>query len=161
MEFQPSKCLQIHLRQQDCMAATSHQPCRCQSVPKRAILLHHEWVRPHASILTIASRLKQYTNHPRQVHLRKQPQLPNVPWRQGHLVRYGLRSASHVFHLHGNSVSWQGATHPAISVNDGVGKTLYMNAVGQGKWQAICHVNNHHALGMVAGKWPKRSKSKG
>ena len=31
-----------------------------------------------------------------------------------------------------------------------LGKTLVMGAFGEGPWQAICHVDNHHAMGMVA-----------
>ena len=59
-------------------------------------------------------------------------------------------AASHVFHLHGNGVRYLGNDEYAVSVNDGVGKTLVMDAVGQGLWQVICHVDNHHAMGMVA-----------
>lgn len=62
-------------------------------------------------------------------------------------------SASHVFHLHGNGVEYHREKRYAVSLNDGVGKTLYMNATGQGLWQAICHVNNHHDMGMVSSKW--------
>ncbi|KAK3658498.1 hypothetical protein LTR56_001909 [Elasticomyces elasticus] len=58
--------------------------------------------------------------------------------------------ASHVFHMHGNSFTYNGERHDAISLNDGVGKTLYMNATGVGKWQVICHVNWHQTLGMVS-----------
>ncbi|KAK5742376.1 hypothetical protein LTR17_003388 [Elasticomyces elasticus] len=57
--------------------------------------------------------------------------------------------ASHVFHMHGNSFTYGGKKENAISINDGVGKTLYMNATGAGKWQVICHVNWHQTLGMV------------
>ncbi|KAK5679413.1 hypothetical protein LTS10_008230 [Elasticomyces elasticus] len=57
--------------------------------------------------------------------------------------------ASHVFHMHGNSFAYGGKKDNAISINDGVGKTLYMNATGAGKWQVICHVNWHQTLGMV------------
>lgn len=59
-------------------------------------------------------------------------------------------SASHVFHMHGNGVSYNNGSYPAVSLNDGVGKTLYMDAVGQGLWEILCHVNNHQTLGMVA-----------
>jgi hypothetical protein len=59
-------------------------------------------------------------------------------------------AASHVFHLHGNGVSYLGNNEYAVSINDGVGKTLVMDAVGEGLWQVICHVDNHHALGMVS-----------
>ncbi|KAK4554556.1 hypothetical protein LTR86_008411 [Recurvomyces mirabilis] len=69
----------------------------------------------------------------------------NVIW---YVNAYG--SASHVFHMHGNGVMYNGGGYPAVSINDGVGKTLYMNATGQGKWQVICHVNNHHTMGMVS-----------
>lgn len=40
-------------------------------------------------------------------------------------------SASHVFHMHGNGFSYHGFNEYAISLNDGVGKTLYMNATGK------------------------------
>jgi len=49
-------------------------------------------------------------------------------------------SASHVFHMHGNGFTYNGFKDYAVSLNDGVGKTLYMNATGGGKWQVICHV---------------------
>ncbi|KAK0930467.1 hypothetical protein LTR29_016681 [Friedmanniomyces endolithicus] len=58
-------------------------------------------------------------------------------------------SASHVFHMHGNGFTYNGFKDYAVSLNDGVGKTLYMNATGGGKWQVICHVNNHQTKGMV------------
>ncbi|KAK5121863.1 hypothetical protein LTR85_004434 [Meristemomyces frigidus] len=58
-------------------------------------------------------------------------------------------SASHVFHMHGNGFVYNGFKNYAISINDGVGKTLYMNATDAGKWQVICHVNAHQTLGMV------------
>ncbi|RMZ00944.1 hypothetical protein D0860_07799 [Hortaea werneckii] len=59
-------------------------------------------------------------------------------------------SMSHVFHMHGNNFEYGGVTSYAISVNDGEGKTLYMDATGAGLWQVLCHVNFHHTLGMVA-----------
>jgi hypothetical protein len=58
-------------------------------------------------------------------------------------------AASHVFHMHGNGFAYHGVNEYAISINDGVGKTLLMNATGRGLWQVICHVDNHHAMGMV------------
>ena len=58
-------------------------------------------------------------------------------------------SASHVFHMHGNGFAYHGANEYAISINDGVGKTLVMNATGRGLWQVICHVSNHQAKGML------------
>jgi FtsP/CotA-like multicopper oxidase with cupredoxin domain len=58
-------------------------------------------------------------------------------------------SASHVFHMHGNGFKYHGVDEFAISVNDGVGKTLVMDAWGQGLWQVICHVGNHQAKGML------------
>jgi hypothetical protein len=58
-------------------------------------------------------------------------------------------SASHVFHMHGNGFRYRGTDEYAVGVNDGVGKTLVMDAWGQGLWQVICHVGNHHAMGMV------------
>nr|OQO29049.1 hypothetical protein B0A51_03384 [Rachicladosporium sp. CCFEE 5018] len=59
-------------------------------------------------------------------------------------------SASHVFHMHGNGFSWDGGSYPAIEIGPGVGRTLYMNATGVGKWQVVCHVAAHMTLGMVA-----------
>lgn len=59
-------------------------------------------------------------------------------------------AASHVFHMHGNGVSYLGNSEYAVSINDGVGKTLVMDAVGEGIWQVICHVDNHHAMGMMS-----------
>ncbi|KAI6875053.1 hypothetical protein KC338_g971 [Hortaea werneckii] len=59
-------------------------------------------------------------------------------------------SMSHVFHMHGNNFEYGGVTSYAISVNDGEGKTLYMDATGAGLWQVLCHVNFHHTLGMLA-----------
>jgi len=63
-------------------------------------------------------------------------------------MAYG--SASHVFHMHGNGFTWGGGGQYATSLNDGVGKTLVMNATGAGLWQVICHVENHMNAGMVA-----------
>jgi hypothetical protein len=63
---------------------------------------------------------------------------------------YAYGGASHVFHMHGNGFAYHGANAYAISLNDGVGKTLVMDAVVRGLWQVICHVDNHQALGMVA-----------
>ncbi|KAF1835259.1 hypothetical protein BDW02DRAFT_578976 [Decorospora gaudefroyi] len=59
-------------------------------------------------------------------------------------------SASHVFHMHGNGVAYQGFDQYSVSLNVGVGKTLYTKAVGEGQWQVICHVQNHLTRGMVA-----------
>ena len=50
-------------------------------------------------------------------------------------------SMSHVFHMHGNSFVYNGMTNYAVSLNDGVGKTLFMNSKGVGKWQVVCHVS--------------------
>jgi hypothetical protein len=58
--------------------------------------------------------------------------------------------ASHVFHMHGSGYKYLGVNGYAESLNDGVGKTLYQDATALGKWQVICHVNNHHSTGMVA-----------
>lgn len=63
---------------------------------------------------------------------------------------YAYGSASHVFHMHGNGVTYHGNNEFSVSLNDGVSKTLYMNAADAGFWQVICHVNNHHQKGMVA-----------
>lgn len=75
-------------------------------------------------------------------------------------------SASHVFHMHGNGYTYQGYSGDAISINDGVGKTLYMTATGEGQWQVLCHVANHEARGMEdnyrvfpAGQCPLQSNS--
>lgn len=58
--------------------------------------------------------------------------------------------ASHVFHMHGNYVTEAGENSYAVSLNDGAGHTLYMDATGQGLWQVICHVADHQQKGMVA-----------
>ncbi|KAI7330553.1 Cupredoxin [Hortaea werneckii] len=62
----------------------------------------------------------------------------------------GYGSASHVFHMHGHSFTYHGFDEYAVSINDGVGKTLYMNATEPGLWQVLCHVNNHQTKGMVS-----------
>lgn len=62
----------------------------------------------------------------------------------------GYGSASHVFHMHGSAFTYWGEMAYSVSLNDGVGHALYMNATAVGKWQVICHVNNHQAKGMVA-----------
>jgi hypothetical protein len=66
-------------------------------------------------------------------------------------------SASHVFHMHGSGYTYQGVGGFAESLNDGVSKTFFQDATALGKWQVICHVNNHHAAGMVADYqiWPE------
>ena len=38
---------------------------------------------------------------------------------------------SHVFHMHGNDFHYNGLSYFAESLNDGEGKTLYMNATGK------------------------------
>lgn len=53
----------------------------------------------------------------------------------------GYGSASHVFHMHGHSFTYHGFDEYAVSINDGVGKTLYMNATEPGLWQVLCHVS--------------------
>ena len=66
-------------------------------------------------------------------------------------------SMSHVFHMHGNGYRYQGNSGYAISVNDGEGKTLYMNATGAGLWQVICHVScvpSYLLLGIARGGVP-------
>ncbi|EME42637.1 hypothetical protein DOTSEDRAFT_26207 [Dothistroma septosporum NZE10] len=63
---------------------------------------------------------------------------------------YAYGGASHVFHMHGNGVVDAGRKQFAVSLNDGVSKTLYMNATDAGMWQVICHVSNHHQMGMVS-----------
>lgn len=57
---------------------------------------------------------------------------------------------SHVFHMHGNGVVDNGRKQYAVSMNDGIGKTLFMNATGEGLWQVLCHVGDHHQHGMVS-----------
>lgn len=69
----------------------------------------------------------------------------NVIW---YVNAYG--AASHVFHMHGHGVTYHGFDRYAVSLNDGVGKTLYMTAAEPGLWQVICHVDNHQTKGMVA-----------
>jgi len=69
----------------------------------------------------------------------------NVIW---YVNAYG--AASHVFHMHGHGVTYHGFDRYAVSLNDGVGKTLYMNASEPGLWQVICHVDNHQTKGMVS-----------
>lgn len=66
----------------------------------------------------------------------------------GDLLNYRLIEFR--FHMHGNGFAYQGFNQYAESINDGVGKTLYMKAVDQGMWQVICHVQNHNTMGMVA-----------
>lgn len=73
-----------------------------------------------------------------------------------YVTAYG--SASHVFHLHGNGVTYLGTNQYAVSLNDGEGKTLIMHAVDVGLWQAICHVNNHQSMGMVSNYVVYKSK---
>ncbi|KAI6842417.1 Cupredoxin [Hortaea werneckii] len=69
----------------------------------------------------------------------------NVIW---YVNAYG--AASHVFHMHGHGITYHGFDRYAVSLNDGVGKTLYMNATEPGLWQVICHVDNHQTKGMVS-----------
>lgn len=52
--------------------------------------------------------------------------------------------------MHGNGFTYEGTNQYAISINDGVGKTLYMDASGIGLWQVICHVENHQTMGMLS-----------
>lgn len=47
----------------------------------------------------------------------------------------------HCARRHGNNFEYGGVTTYAISVNDGEGKTLFMDATGAGLWQVLCHVN--------------------
>lgn len=53
-------------------------------------------------------------------------------------------------HMHGNGLAYDNFNEYAMSGNDGVGKTLYTTAVGEGLWEIICHVQDHLTLGMVA-----------
>lgn len=59
-------------------------------------------------------------------------------------------SASHVFHMHGNSFVSHGFDAYAVGVNDGEGKTLYMDAANPGVWQLVCHVAGHQNKGMLS-----------
>lgn len=72
---------------------------------------------------------------------------------------YAYGAASHVFHMHGNGVTDAGRKQFSVSLNDGVSKTLYMNAVDTGLWQVLCHVSNHHQKGMVANYLVRNSTS--
>ena len=65
-----------------------------------------------------------------------------------YVTAYG--SASHVFHMHGNGFTYQGNNAYAIGLNDGNGKTLITTAYNVGLWQVICHVDDHHNMGMVS-----------
>lgn len=56
---------------------------------------------------------------------------------------------SHVFHMHGHSFVENGVMGFSKSLNDGAGHTLYMNATSQGLWQVLCHVGDHHQMGML------------
>lgn len=60
------------------------------------------------------------------------------------MIRYinGYGAASHVSKMHGNRLSYQGFNEYAVSRNDGIGKTLYMEAAGCGMWQVKCHVQS-------------------
>ncbi|KAG9529106.1 Cupredoxin, partial [Aureobasidium melanogenum] len=69
----------------------------------------------------------------------------NVLW-----YTYAYGSGSHVFHMHGNGFTENGISMPSASINDGKMHTLVMTAAGVGKWEVICHVNNHNTMGMVA-----------
>lgn len=62
----------------------------------------------------------------------------------------GYGGESHVFHMHGHSVTHQREKKFAVSLNDGISKTLYMNATNSGTWQVLCHVADHHQHGMVS-----------
>lgn len=72
-------------------------------------------------------------------------------------MAYG--AASHVFHMHGSGFTYRGENNYAIALNDGVGKTLVQDATAVGKWQVICHVNNHQNKGMLGDYqiWPSAS----
>ncbi|CAC9888839.1 unnamed protein product, partial [Aureobasidium pullulans] len=64
-----------------------------------------------------------------------------------YVMAYG--SASHVFHMHGNSYTYLNNKQYATSINDGIGKTFIMDATGSGMWQVVCHVDKHLSRGMV------------
>ncbi|KAH0175647.1 hypothetical protein KCU67_g30, partial [Aureobasidium melanogenum] len=63
-----------------------------------------------------------------------------------YVMAYG--SASHVFHMHGNSYTYLNNKQYATSINDGIGKTFIMDATGSGMWQVVCHVDKHLSRGM-------------
>lgn len=68
----------------------------------------------------------------------------NVIW---YVNAFGMES--HVFHMHGHSFTEAGKKAFSVSVNDGAGHTLYMDANNKGLWQVICHVGDHHQMGML------------
>lgn len=49
---------------------------------------------------------------------------------------------SHVFHMHGNGFTYNGVSGYAESLNDGEGKTLYMNATGKYFFVQPCRSSN-------------------
>lgn len=69
----------------------------------------------------------------------------NVIW---YTMAYG--SASHVFHLHGNNVLYDGRYIASKSINDGEMFTMYMEPQSPGVWQLLCHVAMHLEMGMEA-----------
>ncbi|MCJ1300983.1 hypothetical protein MMC08_003782 [Hypocenomyce scalaris] len=52
-----------------------------------------------------------------------------------------LGSASHTFHMHGNSFQRFGQNMASIGLNDGTMVTLTANMTGAGGWQLICHAD--------------------
>jgi FtsP/CotA-like multicopper oxidase with cupredoxin domain len=70
----------------------------------------------------------------------------NVIW-----YLYAFGAASHVFHLHGNNFKTATGEYMAgHAIADGEMSVLTMSASTKGKWDLICHVNNHLEDGMVA-----------
>lgn len=63
---------------------------------------------------------------------------------------YAFGAAGHVFHLHGNNFkSSNGEYLAGRAIGDGAMSTLTMSASTRGKWDFVCHVNNHLVDGMV------------
>lgn len=51
----------------------------------------------------------------------------------------GYGTDSHVFHMHGNDFTYNGVFEYAESLNDGEGKTFYMNATGKHNFENPTH----------------------
>lgn len=63
-------------------------------------------------------------------------------------MAYG--SASHVFHMHGNNVWYEGQWRVSKAINDGEMFALFFQPASEGVWQVICHVAMHLQMGMEA-----------
>jgi FtsP/CotA-like multicopper oxidase with cupredoxin domain len=67
---------------------------------------------------------------------------------------YAHGSETHVFHMHGNGFQHPlGRNKASKAVSPGEMFSLFMNATGVGLWQVICHVTDHHSMGMVGDYW--------